>query len=175
MFRERSTDVTRTPLRFTKPFVEDRHLSDSLLRLHRKLEAEGTALELESSLLEIFSELARKHVYVPASIQQTGMEKSRIKRVRDYLHANYEREVTLDDLAGLVRSSPYHLLRTFRESVGLTPHAYLIQIRVEEGRRLLRAGNPISDVSFSAGFTDQSHFTRHFKRIMGVTPGQYLA
>jgi AraC-like DNA-binding protein len=175
MFRERSTDVTRTPLRFTKPFVEDRHLSESLLRLHRKLEAEGTALELESSLLEIFSELARKHVYVPASIQQTGMEKSRIKRVRDYLHANYEREVTLDDLAGLVRSSPYHLLRTFRESVGLTPHAYLIQIRVEEGKRLLRAGNPISDVSFSAGFTDQSHFTRHFKRIMGVTPGQYLA
>ncbi len=93
----------------------------------------------------------------------------------DYLHANYERNVTLDDLAGLAQSSPYHLLRKFRRSVGLTPHAYLIQIRVEEGKRLLRAGNPISDVSAGTGFTDQSHFTRHFKRIMGVTPGQYLS
>ena len=175
MFRKRSTDVAQEPLRFSKPFVEDRHLSDSLLRLHRKLEAEGTALELESSLLEIFAELARKHVGIRMPIQQAGMEKTGIKRVRDYLYANYERDVTLNDLAGLVQSSPYHLLRTFRASVGLTPHAYLIQIRVEEGKRLLRAGNPISDVSFTTGFADQSHFTRHFKRIMGVTPGQYLA
>jgi AraC-like DNA-binding protein len=90
------------------------------------------------------------------------------------MNAHFERDIALDDLAAVAQFSPYHLLRTFRRSVGLTPHAYLIQIRIEEGKRLLRMGNSISDVSASTGFADQSHFTRHFKRIMGVTPGQYL-
>jgi AraC-like DNA-binding protein len=104
----------------------------------------------------------------------TGFEKIKINRVKEYLNAYYGRDITLDDLAEVAQFSPYHLLRTFRSSVGLTPHAYLIQIRIEEGKRLLRTGNPISDVSATTGFTDQSHFTRHFKRIMGITPGQYF-
>ena len=174
MFRARSTDVARNVLRFSKPFVEDRRLAATLLRLHRKLETDGTALDLESSLLEVFTHLARKHACVRLQTHHSGIEKIKIKRAKDYLHSFYGREITLNDLAAVAQSSPYHLLRIFRGSVGLTPHAYLIQIRIEEGKRLLRAGNPISDVSASTGFTDQSHFTRHFKRIMGVTPGQYL-
>jgi AraC-like DNA-binding protein len=65
-------------------------------------------------------------------------------------------------------------MRTFRRDVGLSPHAYLTQIRVEAAKKLLSEGASIVDVASDIGFTDQSHFTRHFKRITGVTPGQYL-
>lgn len=174
VFRERSTDVARNVIRFSKPFVEDGLLAAGLWRLHHKLETHGSSLDIESSVLEVFSHLARKHACVATHVHHSEIEKSKIKRAKDYLHAYYEQEITLDNLAEVAHSSPYHFLRTFRSSVGLTPHAYLIQVRIEEGRRLLRAGNSISDVSASTGFTDQSHFTRHFKRIMGVTPGQYL-
>jgi len=174
LFRARSIDVARDVLRFAKPFVEDRRLANSLLRLHCKLETHGTALDIESSMLEVFAQLTQKHTCVPEHIQGSGIEKAKIKRVKEYLDVYYRRDITLGELAAIAQFSPYHMLRTFRSSVGLTPHAYLIQIRIEEGRRLLRAGNSISDVSASTGFTDQSHFTRHFKRIMGVTPGQYL-
>jgi AraC-like DNA-binding protein len=174
LFRARSTDLGRNVLRFSKPFVEDRLLASSLLRLHRKLETYGTALDIESSIFEVFMQLVQKHSCLPVQIHASGVEKTKIDKVKEYLDAYYRRDVTLSDLAAVAQFSPFHLLRTFRSSVGLTPHAYLIQVRIEEGKRLLRTGNSISDVSASTGFTDQSHFTRHFKRIMGVTPGQYL-
>lgn len=65
-------------------------------------------------------------------------------------------------------------MRTFRRSIGLSPYAYLTQIRVEAAKKLLNEGASIADVASDIGFTDQSHLTRHFKRITGVTPGQYL-
>jgi AraC-like DNA-binding protein len=174
LFRARSTDLARKVLRFSKPFIEDRCLSESLLRLHRKLENYAGALDIESSIFDVFAQLARKHTSYPSVTAAAGVEKIKINRVKEYLNAYYRREITLDDLAAVAQFSPYHLLRTFRRSVGLTPHAYLIQVRIEAGKRLLRTGNSISDVSATTGFTDQSHFTRHFKRIMGVTPGQYF-
>ena len=172
-FSARSKDIARKVLRFSEPFVEDRCLSRQLLRLHRKLETHAGALDLESSILGVFEQLARKCARVSAQNDRSCIEKSKIKAVKDYVHAYYGQDITLEDLAAVAQFSPYHLLRSFRSSIGITPHAYLIQVRVEEGKRLLKAGNSISDVSITVGFTDQSHFTRHFKRIMGVTPGQY--
>ncbi len=174
LFRMRSIGVAGTVLRFSKPFVDDRQLADRVLRLHRKLETAGSALEFESCMFEVFAQLAQKHSCFPARVDRSGIETLKMTKVREYLHAYYERDLTLNQLAAVAALSPYHLVRTFRKSVGLTPHAYLIQIRVEHGKRLLRAGNSISDVAMSTGFVDQSHFTRHFKRIMGVTPAKYL-
>ncbi len=124
-------------------------------------------------MCDVFTQLARKHSDCPEQTPHSGLEKTKISRVKEYLDAYYLRDITLDDLAAIAQFSPYHLLRAFRRTVGLTPHAYLIQVRIEAGKRLLRNGNSISDVSATTGFSDQSHFTRHFKRIMGVTPGQY--
>jgi AraC-like DNA-binding protein len=91
----------------------------------------------------------------------------------DYMEANYDRNLSLDELAGLSSYSASHFLRTFRDVVGLTPHAYLTQFRIELATTLLRSGTPLIDIAQLVGFTDQSHFTRKFKRILGVTPGQY--
>ena len=81
--------------------------------------------------------------------------------------------VSLTELSGLVSLSPYRLVHVFRDTVGLPPHAYLTQVRVERAKRLLAAGQSVARVASEAGFVDQSHLTRHFKALTGVTPGRY--
>ena len=66
-----------------------------------------------------------------------------------------------------------YLIRVFRNAVGMPPYTYLNQIRVEKAKRLLRRGMSIADAAFAVGMSDQSHLTRHFKKIVGVTPGRY--
>jgi AraC-like DNA-binding protein len=80
---------------------------------------------------------------------------------------------SLDELAAMSGMSPFALLRAFRGETGLPPHAYLNQLRVRLARRLLDAGLPPADVAARAGFADQPHLTRHFKRVVGVPPGAY--
>lgn len=77
---------------------------------------------------------------------------------------------TLAEQAGLGR---YQLIRAFRAATGLTPHAYLVNARVNRGRILLREGLALAEVAYQLGFADQSHFQRVFKAHVGVTPGQY--
>lgn len=96
-----------------------------------------------------------------------------VQQALDYLETHYAAAITLDDLAAQTHLSPYHLLRLFKATYGLPPHAYLTQLRVQRAKRLLLAGQPIAAVALDVGFVDQSHLTRHFKRIVGVPPGQY--
>ncbi|PZF79138.1 helix-turn-helix transcriptional regulator, partial [Jiangella anatolica] len=92
---------------------------------------------------------------------------------REYLHEHRAATVTLADLARVSELSPYHLTRLFTADVGMPPHAYQLQLRIEHAKRLLLAGRPVSDAGHEAGFFDLSHFTRHFKRFVGVPPGAY--
>jgi AraC-like DNA-binding protein len=89
------------------------------------------------------------------------------------LHDSYRERISLDQLAACAGLSPFHFLRVFVQDVGLTPHAYLNQIRVREARRKLSLGAPCAQVALDCGFCDQSHMVRAFKRSTGVTPGQY--
>jgi AraC-like DNA-binding protein len=81
----------------------------------------------------------------------------------------------LTELAKLVGVSRFQLLRGFAREVGTTPHAYLVQRRIQFARRLLVAGRPIVEAAIDAGFADQSHLTRAFVRQFGITPGRYVA
>jgi AraC-like DNA-binding protein len=67
------------------------------------------------------------------------------------------------------------MIRVFRDATGLTPHLYLEQVRINHAGQLLRSGASIIDAALHVGFTDQSHLTRHFKKLTGITPGKYLA
>ena len=172
-YRARCANFALADLRFSQVLVQDRVLSENLLTLHRNLEEDRTALEAEASLLTVFSRVAERYSCAPARVPAPAKEHGKIKRVKDYVAAHHRQNITLDDLAAAVQFSPYHLLRTFRSTVGLTPHAYLTQVRVEAAKRLLRAGHTIANVAAETGFSDQSHFTRHFKRLTGVTPARY--
>jgi AraC family transcriptional regulator len=92
-----------------------------------------------------------------------------------FLQENYSRDVSLNDIAEAVHLSPFHVARLFKQALGVSPHQYLIQIRVNSARSLLEAGSgerSLAEVASAVGFADQSHLTRHFKRLLGVTPKQ---
>jgi AraC family transcriptional regulator len=93
-----------------------------------------------------------------------------------FIHENYAHDLSLNDLAEAVHLSPFHVARLFKQALGVSPHQYLIQVRVNSARSLLSAGSgerSLAEVASAVGFADQSHLTRHFKRITGVTPKQF--
>ncbi|RCL24196.1 AraC family transcriptional regulator [Pseudomonas sp. AFG_SD02_1510_Pfu_092] len=82
-------------------------------------------------------------------------------------------QLSLDALARQAGLGRYQLIRAFRAATGFTPHAYLLNARINQGRRLLGEGQALAEVAYRLGFADQSHFQRVFKAHVGVTPGQY--
>jgi AraC-like DNA-binding protein len=174
-YQSLSSIFGHNPLRFSHVFVNDQTLTDSLLRLHRAMEDSNDSLEIDSAFVSIFGRLVDRYVCDHAQSSAVANEKDKINRVKEYIEAHYVKNHTLEQLAVVAQFSPYHLLRSFQKTVGLTPHAYLNQIRIELAMQLLREGKAITEAAFDTGFTDQSHFTRNFKLMMGVTPGQFHA
>jgi AraC family transcriptional regulator len=103
------------------------------------------------------------------------LPRNKLYSVTEYIDAHLDTELTLEQLATVAHLSPYHFARLFKNSMGLPPHQYVIARRVERAKELLQARKrlPLAEVAAEVGFSDQSHFTRHFKRIVGVTPRQF--
>lgn len=97
----------------------------------------------------------------------------RFERVREYLHDNYMRSLTLDDLASVASLSPYHFQRQFKAHFHVTPHQMLMAIRLWRAKHFLTQGTPAADVAALTGLTDQSHLTRAFTLRYGITPVRY--
>jgi AraC-like DNA-binding protein len=97
-----------------------------------------------------------------------------VARIREFLHANYTDSFTLDSLTELTQVSRVHISRVFKQHVGLAPHEYLVQLRVACAKAKLAEGMSITAAAAFSGFADQSHLTRHFKRITHLTPGAYI-
>lgn len=96
-----------------------------------------------------------------------------LPKIRRYIEEHFAEEIRIDDLREISRLSPFHLIRTFHKEYGVSPHEYLIRVRVEAARKMLKNGLPIIQVAQNAGFSDQSHLTRWFKTHVGITPGRY--
>jgi AraC family transcriptional regulator len=103
------------------------------------------------------------------------LPKHKLRAVVEYIHEHLDAELSLDHLAAVAHLSPYHFARLFKNSTGLPPHQYVIARRVERAKELLRERDrpPLAEVALEVGFADQSHFARHFKRLVGVTPRQF--
>ena len=99
----------------------------------------------------------------------------RLSAVVEYVEEHLGAGPTLEQMAAVARLSPYHFARQFKAATGLPPHQYVILRRVERARQLLQAGTDLSlaEVAAWAGFSDQSQFSHHFKRLVGVTPSQF--
>jgi AraC family transcriptional regulator len=95
--------------------------------------------------------------------------------VAEYIEEHLVACPTLEQMAAVARVSPYHFARQFKATTGLPPHQYVILRRVERARHLLQAGTELSlaEVAAHAGFSDQSQFSYHFRRLVGLTPGQF--
>jgi AraC family transcriptional regulator len=111
---------------------------------------------------------------LPASADGV-LPRRKLRTVIEYIMENLGGSPTLEQMAAVVHLSPYHFARQFKAATGLPPHQYLIARRVERAQHLLRADATLglAEVALRAGFPDQSHFSFHFKRILGVTPRQF--
>ncbi len=144
-----------------------------LLRLHLKLEQNLSQLEQESEFISTIGELIALHNKDCIVLQPLARERYYVNVIRDYLRSHYAQNVSLAQLTSLTNLSPFYLLRVFRKQAGCPPHEYQTQVRITRARKLIRDGHLISEVALETGFFDQSHFSRNFKRIVGIPPGQY--
>jgi AraC-like DNA-binding protein len=148
-------------------------VAQPFLALHALLD-DPTAdrLALESALTEALTSL------IELTSGSTPKEVRRfwstpLRRAKDLLWSHYAESLSLDEIANNAGIDKFHLCRAFRDEVGLPPHTYLVHLRIARALDLLRAGLPASRVAAEVGIYDQSQLNRHFKRIVGVTPGQY--
>ena len=151
----------------------DRDLAASFLALRTALGGQASRLEKDTRLRSVLMQFILRHADTRHSLRLAGKERRAVEVVREYLEDNHAANVSLEELSRLSNLSPFHLTRVFSERVGMPPHAYQTQVRVARARDLLLRGWPITSAAFETGFADQSHLTRHFKRVVGVTPGSY--
>ncbi|PZF80652.1 helix-turn-helix transcriptional regulator [Jiangella anatolica] len=152
------------------PTFADRRLRQRVHQLHRALEEPGDVLEAESRLALIGDRIAER--LAPGAAPPPSPP-GLAGRLRDLLDAHVADGVTLRAAAAQLHAHPTHLVRSFTTAFGLPPHRYLTGRRVELARRLLLAGRRPAEVATAAGFYDQAHLTRQFRRYVGVSPGRY--
>ncbi|MEG8279219.1 helix-turn-helix domain-containing protein [Streptomyces sp. AHA2] len=160
--------------------VDRPDLRDPLLRrrvgqVHGALLRPGEELEAESRLL-LVGERLREHLRGHPR-GEAGRPRAAgpavARRLRELLDERVVEGIGLREAAGLVGAHPAHLVRAFSAAYGIAPHQYLTSLRVGRARRLLLEGRSPGEVAVAAGFYDQSHLTRHFRRLVGVPPGRY--
>ena len=158
---------------FSAPVIQNPIFFYALAHLHSLLESPTSKLEKESSVYTIFTQLIAHYSDRTPKSRTRNKEPHAVKIALEYLGDNVAQNISLEELSTLTGLSAYHFLRVFRNTVGLPPHAYQTQLRINLAKRLLVEGEEIIQVAYDTGFTDQSHFSNKFKRVVGATPRQY--
>jgi AraC family transcriptional regulator len=130
------------------------------------------------SLANVLAVHLLRHVlaeHQPGRGRDGALPRGRLRAVVEYIDLHLDASPTLEQMAAVTGLSPYHFARQFKAATGLPPHQYVIARRVELAKQLLQGvgGLSLAEVANRVGFSDQSHFSHHFKRLVGVTPGQF--
>jgi AraC-like DNA-binding protein len=137
---------------FPMPLVHDRDFNTKFIQVHQAIERSTSQLEQQTLTLDLLAQLILRYAETPPYLAKLGTEIQPVHRVRDYLEEHSDQEISLEQLSQIANLSPFHLNRSFSKTFGMPPHAYQIQMRI------IRA----------------SHFGSHFKRLVCVTPKQYI-
>jgi len=158
---------------FSAPVVHDPALQTIFHTLFRSLSKPTSLLTCQSLLLEGISRLLLQYGVSDQQVRSPKLETRAVTLIRAYLEAHYAEPITIETLAQLASLSPYYLIRSFQQQVGLPPHQYQRHWQLMHAKRSLRTTKPLAEIAAEHGFYDQSHFNRIFKRAFGITPGQY--
>jgi AraC-like DNA-binding protein len=159
---------------FPMPIVHDRNFNTQIVRVHQALSQSISQLEQQTLILDLLAQLILRYAENSPCLANLGEERQPVDRVRTYLEEHYDQEISLEQLARVANLSSFHLNRSFSRTFGMPPHAYQIQVRILQAKRLLRKQRSIEQVALATGFASQSHFGSHFKRLVCVTPRQYI-
>ncbi|WP_031508732.1 AraC family transcriptional regulator [Streptomyces megasporus] len=166
------TTAVRGTVGFAESLVHDPEAARLITGVHRAAER-GDALAADTLLRVAVTRLLRlSGGPLPARTVRTAGARN-AARAREILVERMTDPPTLERLAAELGTSPFSLLRAFRERYGMPPHAWLTSARVRRARRLLEEGVPPAEAATAVGFADQPHLGRHFRRIVGVPPGAY--
>jgi AraC-like DNA-binding protein len=140
--------------------------------LHRTSQHFGDLLERESRTLMFLRALFSRHAHVHVENGRL-LQPRTVALVREMLHDCNAGPLSISDLAAEAGVSETQVIRSFTAAIGVAPHAYWVALRIERAKDLIRSGQGLADVADRTGFSDQSHLSRHFKRITSLTPGQF--
>jgi AraC-like DNA-binding protein len=159
---------------FRGAIVDDQILGDLLAKFHACVANHASAAECESALLGALARLITRHGDPRCVARTGGHERPAVRLAKDFIEEHFEEDLSISRLAGLSSLSTFYFARSFERETGLPPHAYLESVRIRKVRESLDNGDSLAVAAVSAGFVDQSHLTHRFKRILGITPGQYI-
>lgn len=158
---------------FTHNWIADPELAGNLHALHRALDGQHDPLLQRELLLTSFGALFKRHGSGGLRVEPIPRDRARAGRAIDYIQARLTMPISLADLGETLELTQFQVIRLFKRTIGMTPHAYLLQLRLDAARCYLTAGSAIGDAAVAAGFYDQSSLTHHFKRSYGLTPLQF--
>lgn len=152
--------------------INDGDLWQCVAAVHRLAMREGDTAAAEEALIcgvsLLFERYGTRHL-----AEATADCPKAVNRAVAFLQAHAGDQISLEDASKASGVGPHHLIRLFQRHFGLTPYAYLTQIRIAKSRRLLKLGEPVAQVALDVGFADQAHFTKRFKQLTGTTPAMY--
>ena len=157
--------------RFSDTHLNDARLFHDLNALYAVLvDEQQDVLCKQSAAVEFFSDLQLRLNPIEQSVREPNFK---LERAADFIRQHCTDLLSLDDICAAAELSPSYLIRAFKQHYGMTPHAFLVNQRIQFARECLRRGQLIADVALEAGFADQAHFQRAFKQHLAATPGQY--
>ncbi|MGI5880513.1 MAG: AraC family transcriptional regulator [Syntrophomonadaceae bacterium] len=152
--------------------IKDQLLLRKICQLGQYSVEKFSLIEIEEKLLNIIEHLMIYRKFNKSSVPTCNMRV--VNKAKVYLEENYARNISIQQLSREIGLSPYHLIRVFKNQVGLSPHEYMNNYRIRQARIMLEDGKRLVEAAMMTGFVDQAHFSRCFKKIMGVPPGYYV-
>ncbi len=159
---------------FSAGVIDDPCLASQIAAVHRLLERQDSMkLEQEAMVFNLLATFIARHSEQRAEFGCDRHEAQAVKVAKEYIEAHYAENISLQDLTHACHLSSFYLIRVFRQHFGVPPHVFLKQVRIRRAKDCLAKGCLPVVAAQEAGFVDQSHFSRQFKQITGLTPGQY--
>lgn len=159
----------KTPY-FNRHIIDNKELFFKLHSFFQSYFLKEDSILVESLLIDALSSLVLTNTIYTKNYKEVFEDKRIIKDTYELINDSIDTNFSLDILASNVNLSKYHFLRLFKKEFGLTPHAFIINERLNRANTLIQKGINISQASIEVGFNDQSHFTRNFKKYFGYTP-----
>ena len=169
-----SSSADLSSFRFKPSVVDDKLIVNNIKALFSLSQHDQNSLLLKEIYHQVMFDLLTRHMSTTISLDENYKKyASAVKRSVDFINDQLSDKLLLEDIAKAAYVSPFHFLRIFKKFTGITLHQYILSLRIERAKVLLRQKNTIGKTLSRTGFLDQAHFTKVFKKIAGLTPKQF--